>query len=362
MGAFQAVKPQPKDKCSDNVLTTHGSIGKQVPLSHHIFSKGEWRRARLRDHPRVPITIALDKPRQSTIGSRHHATAPLADVSAIADTGAQSDLWALSDFLACGFSNDDLRPVRMSLSAANRSPISIEGAFFAKLTTKSPQGGESSCRSMVYVSSSVHDMYLSYESLLDLGLLADGGFQYIRNVANPHDQRQDESQESETPRSQGTPIINATRSINDGCDAATEPHNPSCSCPQRQAPPLRPSELPFPCTLENKERMKTWLLERYASSTFNTCPHRPLQCMDVPPVEIHMESTATPKACHTPASIPLHWQQRVHEDLLRDEALGVIERVPYGEPVTWCHRMVISRKHDGSPRRTVDLSPLNKFL
>ena len=98
----------------------------------------------------------------------------------------------------------------MSLSAANRSPISIEGAFFAKLTTKSPQGGESSCRSMVYVSSSVHDMYLSYESLLDLGLLADGGFQYIRNAANPHDQRQDESQESETPRSQGTPIINAT--------------------------------------------------------------------------------------------------------------------------------------------------------
>ena len=51
----------------------------------------------------------------------------------------------------------------------------------------------------------------------------------------------------------------------------------------------------------------------------------------------------------------------MYEDLLRDEALGVIERVPYGEPVTWCHRMVVTRKHDGSPRRTVDLSPLNKF-
>ena len=51
----------------------------------------------------------------------------------------------------------------------------------------------------------------------------------------------------------------------------------------------------------------------------------------------------------------------MYEDLLRDEALGVIERVPYGEPVTWCHRMVITRKHDGSLRRTVDLSPLNKF-
>ena len=83
--------------------------------------------------------------------------------------------------------------------------------------------------------------------------------------------------------------------------------------------------------------------------------------MEGPPIEIHVEPTATPKACHTPAPVPLHWQRRVYEDLLRDEALGVIERVPYGEPVTWCHRMVITRKHDGSPRRTVDLSPINKF-
>jgi hypothetical protein len=64
---------------------------------------------------------------------------------------------------------------------------------------------------------------------------------------------------------------------------------------------------------------------------------------------------------HTPANVPLHWQQRVYEDLLCDEALRVIECVSYGDPVTWCHRMVITRKHDGSPHRTVDLSPLNKF-
>ena len=47
-------------------------------------------------------------------------------------------------------------------------------------------------------------------------------------------------------------------------------------------------------------------------------------------------------------------------DLIRDERLGVIERVPHGEPTTWCHRMVITRKHNGRPRRTVDLSPLNR--
>ena len=61
---------------------------------------------------------------------------------------------------------------------------------------------------------------------------------------------------------------------------------------------------------------------------------------------------------HT-ASIPIHWQEQVNADLLRDEALAVIERVPYGEPVSWCHNGC-NKKHDGSPRRTVDLSPLNK--
>ena len=35
--------------------------------------------------------------------------------------------------------------------------------------------------------------------------------------------------------------------------------------------------------------------------------------------------------------------------------------MPYDEPTRWCFRMGVCRKHDGSPRRTVDLSPLNKY-
>ena len=116
-----------------------------------------------------------------------------------------------------------------------------------------------------------------------------------------------------------------------------------------------PAELPFPCIPINNKRMRAWLLDRYASSTFNTCPHCALPSMGGPPVEIHVDPATRPKACHTPAPVPLHWQQGVYEDLLRDEALGIIECVPYGEPTTWCHRMVITHKHDGSPRCTVDL-------
>ena len=45
--------------------------------------------------------------------------------------------------------------------------------------------------------------------------------------------------------------------------------------------------------------------------------------------------------------------------LERDVALGVIERVPVNTPVTWCSRMHVVGKKDGSCRRTVDLRPLN---
>ena len=47
------------------------------------------------------------------------------------------------------------------------------------------------------------------------------------------------------------------------------------------------------------------------------------------------------------------------EDLERDVALGIIEKVPLNTPTTWCARMVVVPKHDGSPRRTVNFKALN---
>ena len=102
----------------------------------------------------------------------------------------------------------------------------------------------------------------------------------------------------------------------------------SCSCPTRSSDPTCPVKLPFPVTPENNGKTKSWLLETFASSTFNTYPHQPLPVMKGPPIKIHMQEDVKPKACHTPASIPLHWQKQVHADLLRDEALRVIETIP----------------------------------
>ena len=63
-------------------------------------------------------------------------------------------------------------------------------------------------------------------------------------------------------------------------------------------------------------------------------PSPPLPRMAGSLVEIPLKDGATAKAVHTPALIPVHWQERVYQDIMRDEAFGVIERVPHGEAVT----------------------------
>ena len=124
-------------------------------------------------------------------------------------------------------------------------------------------------------------------------------------------------------------------------------------------PPPRP-KLPFPATEANKGRLQQFLVDYYKSSTFNTCDHQPLPLMDGPPMKLMVDPDAEPVAYHTPVPVPLHWQNDVKAGLDQDVRLGVLEPVPIGEPVTWCHRMVVCAKKTGKPRRTVDLQPLNR--
>jgi hypothetical protein len=78
--------------------------------------------------------------------------------------------------------------------------------------------------------------------------------------------------------------------------------------------------------------MKNWLLNRYASSSFNKCPHQILPVMEGPPIQFDIDPAAKPVFMRKPAPVPLHWQHSVEQDLHRDVALGVLERVPHGEP------------------------------
>ena len=103
-------------------------------------------------------------------------------------------------------------------------------------------------------------------------------------------------------------------------------------------------------------KLQEYILKHYAASTFNTCEHQVLPLMDGPPLRLMIDPTATPSVHHSPIPVPLHWQDAVKADLDRDVHLGVLEQVPIGNPVTWCHQMVICAKKNGTP---IDFQPLN---
>ena len=133
-----------------------------------------------------------------------------------------------------------------------------------------------------------------------------------------------------------------------------------CDCSPKELPPTKLDQLPMSPIPENIEKFKEYLLARYASSTFNQCPHRTLPDMRGPPMKIHVDPDAKPVANTKPAPIPLHYYDQVIADIKRDIAMGVLEYAPFNEPVTWCHHMVVVAKGDTTPRRTVDMSALNK--
>ena len=153
------------------------------------------------------------------------------------------------------------------------------------------------------------------------------------------------------------------------CPASTQPHSlacdyydaGSCKCPQRKTPPPIPVKLPYPPTDKNREKLQEYLVNYYRASAFNTGKSQQLPMMDCTPLKLMVDPDATPFACHSPIPVPLHWQQQVKEGLDQDVRLGVLEPDPFGEPVTWCHRMVVCAKKNGEPCRAVDLQALNRY-
>ena len=94
------------------------------------------------------------------------------------------------------------------------------------------------------------------------------------------------------------------------------------------------------------------------------CPTRPPSpCISKPPSsERGRVEGVQPVACHRVQPVPMHWQEKVHMDLVTDVKLGVLEKQPTNAPTTWLSRMVITAKSNSQPRRTVDYQPLNKYM
>ena len=190
-------------------------------------------------------------------------------------------------------------------------------------------------RQITYITDSSDKLFLSREACIDLGMIS----RHFPTVGENN---------SVTMKPPSTPNNSSL------ANEKTE-----CGCPRREMPPQPPTSIPFNPTKNNRLKIKNYLLNLYKSSTFNTCEHQELPLMNVPPMKLMVNKEAEPVAHHTPVPVPIHWQEDVKRGLDHDVLMGVLEPVPIGEPVTWCHRMVVCAKKNGKPRRTVDFQPLN---
>lgn len=298
-------------------------------LEHHMYDDETkcWRRHPSQPQPSIELELSIVPADYSGLGLECPARPTSITQQVIADTGCQSCLAGTDLLRRLGIREDELVPTSMRMHAANGNPIELRGAVILRISGKS-QGLRRETRQFVYITPSTKAVFLSRDACRDLGMI-DAAF----------------------------PAIGLASVSADGTPA--DEYQP-CSCPLRQPPPPMPTELPMEATKETVEELQKWLVDFYSSSTFNTCEHQPLTTMDGPPLRLMIQKDAEPVACHKAIPVPLHWQAEVKDALDRDVQLGVVEPVPVGEPVTWCHRMVVVSKKNGKPRRCVDLQPLNR--
>ena len=319
------------NQCINDKVCTVSKHDITVPLEHHVYDTltDTWVRRNSKPQPYINVDIQTCSQDYAELGF-HDMYVPSisASVPAIADTGCQSCLTGLKIVHRLGLRESDLIPVTMKMHTANNEGIVILGAVLLRISSISPSGQSVTTRQMTYVTDSLDKLFLSRETCVALGLI-----------------------------SESFPLVHSPveHSVADVHASGTAP----CGCPIRQPPPPLPDALPVPISEGYREKLQQYLLDYYRSSTFNTCEHQQLPLMDCPPMKLMVDPDAKPVAHHTPVPVPLHWRDAVKEGLDRDVRLGVIEKVPVGDPVTWCHRMVVCAKKNGTPRHTVDFQALN---
>lgn len=315
------------------------NTNKSITISHKEYTAiSGWVTNNNKKHPQITVGIEVSKEDFESFG----LPLPKKEYSsisriAIADTGAMIMVGGDELLPALGLEKSDLIPVRIELSAANNSKLKILGGIFITVWGRGKEGKKISTRQLCYIQDGDNKVYLSENACKNLGLIP-----------------------------QNFPLIGSclhADAINTGTHTAHTcnmlPGSQKCICPKREKPPPEPKAIPYPPTPENLQKLKTWILNRYRASTFNTCETQQLPKMTGPPLKLNVDPNATPVAFHTPAPVPIHWREQVKAQLDRDVKLGVIEPVPWGQPTVWCSRMVTVAKTDGSPRRTVDLQELN---
>ena len=329
------------------------------PVDNLIFNESKgWHVSNSKPHPRLTLNTRLDHSAYHRL-NRPAPTSHPADTVWVSDSGAQSAVAHEGLPVALGLDPKKLIPVSRSLCTSTQGSITLTGALFVTLSARDSVGKTHTARVMVYISPDVSDFYLSRHAQEQLKIIPTS-YPQVGAAAAIHSPAPCDAESPQEQRSAPNPAWSPIRDPTPDSASNESIAGKQCNCLQRALPPGRPATLPFAPIAENAAKMREWLVDRYGASTFNKCPHQPLPVMTGPPMKVNISESATPYITRRPPRVPIHWRAQVIEQLDRDIALGVIERVPPGTPDSWLHSMVITAKADGSPRRTIDLQPLNK--
>lgn len=260
-------------------------------------------------------------------------------VNVVPDTGAEVTVVGDAYLSQLGIKAERLNHPKHILKHVAGGPISVIGSCILSFTI-----GEFSTVEEVYFISGINDIFLSVSACKSLHLVHPNFPCVIGSESAREEQEElDTSQDVDRgqPAGKRAPSINT---VNNNMDTSL---------------PVRPKGMPFSPSDENIERLEKWLLEAFSNSTFNVNAY-PLPVMLGKPQHIHIQEDAVPYAVHSPIPIPHHWKDAVENIIQRDVKLGILEKVPVGDPVEWCTRMVTVKKKDGTPRITVDFQELNK--
>ena len=314
------------------------SFPKVISLDHHLYSRlsDTWTRTHSIPQPFADLTVSTSPDDYSDLGFNVNIKPKSAIVSCMADIGCQSCLSGMKTISRLGIGTNKLIPVTLKMHAANNKGIRILGAVISESQARITMG-----------TNWRHDRSRTSPIALTSSSSAERPASSWISTTFPSVGEMERSPET----------VSAIKDNNTESDSSL---TSDCDCLRRETPPPLPTTRPLPATTANREKLRQFILETYGSSTFNTCEHQPLPMMDGPPLHLMIDPDAKPVAHHTPIPVPIHWQEDVKAGLDRDVRLGVLEPVPVGEPVTWCHRMVVSAKKNGKPRRTVDMQPLNQ--
>ena len=103
--------------------------------------------------------------------------------------------------------------------------------------------------------------------------------------------------------------------------------------------------------------------QRFLQTFHDVFNETELQPMKGPKMKIEISEDAIPAKRYKAYTIPYNFERKVKAELDSIESKGIIEKVPVGEPIVWCHPMiVVPKKGSDEPRLTVDLRQLNKYV